>query len=171
MQGLWNGITNSFGAINNIINTLSGFFVNLGQVAHSWLQNILDGLGYVISKCKTALSGLSQVGNMSVEESNHRLYDNYGGGYATGGFPDEGQLFMAREGGMPEMVGRIGNRTAVANNDQIVAAISDGVFSAVVNAMGSSGGGSTPVKIYLDGKEIASTTTKYQRQFARVGTM
>ena len=25
--------------------------------------------------------------------------------------------------------------------------------------------------VYLDGKEIASTTTKYQRQFARVGTM
>lgn len=92
-------------------------------------------------------------------------------GYASGGFPDEGELFMAREGGMPEMVGRIGGRTAVANNDQIVQAISSGVYSAVVNAMSTSGGNNTPVNIYLDGREIASTTTKYQKQFARAGTM
>lgn len=169
MQGLWNGITNSFGAINNIINTLSGFFVNLGQVAHSWLQNILDGLGYVISKCKAALSGLNAVANKNAAriEADGSIYLD---GMASGGFP-ESEIFMARENGAPELVGRIGNRTAVANNDQIVAAISDGVFSAVMSAMGSSNGSSTPVKIYLDGKEIASTTTKYQRQFARVGTM
>lgn len=45
---------------------------------------------------------------------------------AEGGFVDQGQLFVAREAG-PEMVGTIGNRTAVANNDQIVAAVSVGV--------------------------------------------
>ncbi len=45
---------------------------------------------------------------------------------AAGGYVDQGQLFVAREAG-PEMVGTIGNRTAVANNDQIVAAVSVGV--------------------------------------------
>lgn len=49
--------------------------------------------------------------------------------YATGGFPDAGQLFLAREAGA-EMVGTIGNRTAVANNDQIVEGISNGVAAA-----------------------------------------
>lgn len=49
--------------------------------------------------------------------------------YATGGFPDEGQLFIARERGA-EMVGSIGSRTAVANNDQIVKGIASGVASA-----------------------------------------
>ena len=49
--------------------------------------------------------------------------------YATGGFPDAGQLFLAREAG-PEMVGSIGNRTAVANNDQIVEGIASGVAAA-----------------------------------------
>lgn len=44
-------------------------------------------------------------------------------GYASGGFPASGQLFMARENGIPEMVGKIGNRTAVANNDQITEAV------------------------------------------------
>ena len=48
---------------------------------------------------------------------------------ASGGFVDQGQLFVARESG-PEMVGSIGNRTAVANNDQIVSGIAQGVQSA-----------------------------------------
>lgn len=46
--------------------------------------------------------------------------------FAEGGFPHEGDAFIARESG-PELVGRIGRRTAVANNDQIVDGISYGV--------------------------------------------
>ena len=46
--------------------------------------------------------------------------------FEDGGFPDEGQLFIAREAGA-EMVGAMGRRTAVANNDQIVEGISAGV--------------------------------------------
>ena len=49
--------------------------------------------------------------------------------YANGGFVDEGQLFIAREAGA-EMVGGIGRRTAVANNDQIVEGITYGVREA-----------------------------------------
>ena len=52
---------------------------------------------------------------------------------ASGGFPDCGEMFIAREDG-PELVGRIGNRTAVANNDQIVegiASANDGVINAI----------------------------------------
>ena len=45
---------------------------------------------------------------------------------ADGGFVDEGQLFIAREAGA-EMVGAMGRKTAVANNDQIVEGISAGV--------------------------------------------
>ena len=46
--------------------------------------------------------------------------------FAQGGFPTQGQMFVAREAG-PELVGTIGGRTAVANNDQIVEGISAGV--------------------------------------------
>ena len=56
---------------------------------------------------------------------------NIVGLYASGGFPDYGQLFIARENGAgAELVGQIGNRTAVANNDQIVEGIKGGVESA-----------------------------------------
>ena len=51
-------------------------------------------------------------------------------GFASGGFPDAGQLFIARESGA-EMVGSLGGHTAVANNDQIVEGIREGVESAM----------------------------------------
>lgn len=57
--------------------------------------------------------------------------------FAFGGFPEHGEMFIAREQG-PELVGRIGNRTAVANNDQIVEGVAAGVTSAnngVINAI------------------------------------
>lgn len=51
-------------------------------------------------------------------------------GFASGGFPDAGQLFIAREAGA-EMVGSLGGHTAVANNDQIVDGIREGVEAAM----------------------------------------
>ena len=84
--------------------------------------------------------------------------------YAQGGFPDMGSLFVANEAG-PELVGRIGGRTAVANNDQIVAAVSQGVYSAVVSAMASSGGNSGQnINVYLDGKQIYASVKKVEAE-------
>ena len=55
--------------------------------------------------------------------------------YANGGTPNMGQLFYAREKG-PELVGTLkGRGTAVVNNDQIVASVSQGVSDAVYNVM------------------------------------
>ena len=49
--------------------------------------------------------------------------------YASGGTPTQGQMFIAREAG-PELVGTLGGKTAVMNNDQIVASVSNGVYQA-----------------------------------------
>lgn len=49
--------------------------------------------------------------------------------YASGGQPSQGQMFIAREAG-PELVGTLGGKTAVMNNDQIVASVSNGVYQA-----------------------------------------
>lgn len=96
-------------------------------------------------------------------------------GYATGGMPTTGEMFIAREAG-PELVGTIGNRTAVLNNDQIVESVSagvemanDGVISAimagtaqVVGAIreGSRDGGT-------DWDTVASALTKWQTRHER----
>lgn len=87
-------------------------------------------------------------------------------GYAVGGMPDEGELFVAREAG-PELVGRYGGHTAVMNNTQIVSAVSDGVYRAVSSAMAQtqrSGNADRPIQnhIYLDRKEITSQIEKQQ---------
>lgn len=66
--------------------------------------------------------------------------------YAQGGFVDTGQMFVAREAGA-ELVGNIGGRTAVMNNDQIVTAVSQGVASAVASVLG----GGTNVNVTLEG--------------------
>ena len=49
---------------------------------------------------------------------------------ATGGMVEAGQLFMANESG-PEMVGQMGGNTTVANNEQIISGIQQGVEIAV----------------------------------------
>jgi len=81
-----------------------------------------------------------------------------------GGFVDQGQMFIAREAG-PELVGTIGSRTAVVNNDQIVESVSRGVYQAVVAAMGSQqqSRGVTEVRVYLDGKDITRAVETEQR--------
>lgn len=84
--------------------------------------------------------------------------------YAKGGFPDIGEMFIAREAG-PEMVGRIGNRSTVANNDQIVEGISEGVYAAVLAAMrASEGNNSQSVNVYLDGRQITAAVERRQSE-------
>lgn len=95
--------------------------------------------------------------------------------FAEGGFPEQGQMFIAREAGA-EMVGSIGRRTAVANNDQIVAGIAGGVAEAneeqnvllreqnsLLRALLEKDSG-----VYLDGKNLANSVEKYQRERGRV---
>lgn len=100
-------------------------------------------------------------------------------GFASGGFPTEGELFMAREAG-PELVGTIGGRTAVANNDQIIEGISAGVEGAnvgVINALYAVAQqimraiNEKDSNMYLDGvkvnKEMKSLEEQYNRVYAR----
>lgn len=80
-------------------------------------------------------------------------------GYADGGFPDYGDLFIANERG-PELVGTIGNRTAVANSSSIETAI----YNAVRSAMSDSAGGQSAdihVTVDIDGDTVGETVARY----------
>ena len=93
--------------------------------------------------------------------------------YAQGGFPNAGELFVANESG-PEMIGRIGNRPAVANQEQIGDAIfkymdqhSTGnemdpnvLAGAIVGALKSAGIGA----VYLDGKMLSNSINREARR-------
>lgn len=79
--------------------------------------------------------------------------------YADGGFPDYGDLFIANERG-PELVGTIGNRTAVANSSSIETAI----YNAVRSAMSDSTGGQSAdihVTVDIDGDTVGETVARY----------
>jgi len=60
--------------------------------------------------------------------------------YATGGFPNVGQMFIARENGIPELVGSMGGRNAVANNMQIEAGIEAAAYNGFIRAIREAGG-------------------------------
>ena len=70
--------------------------------------------------------------------------------FAGGGGANSGQLFVAREAG-PELVGTIGNRTSIMNNEQIVASVSAGVAQAVAQVMTGMDFGGGGTNVYLEG--------------------
>lgn len=89
--------------------------------------------------------------------------------YATGGFPDVGQMFIARESG-PELVGTMRGRTAVANNYQI----EDGIYRAVKAAMSSVSGTMRGGDLYItiqneDGTKIEKVIKNYNDYITRNG--
>ena len=90
-------------------------------------QNIWDPLSNMIVSIRYAVSRYGSLG---------RAYRGHG--YASGGFPQTGEFFMARESG-PELVGRMGSRNAVANNDQITEGIKGAVFEAMLDAFQAGG--------------------------------
>lgn len=132
----------------------SGSGSSSGGDALKWGKTLLNG-GIAIFKAFTGdipgaiLSALGAVGNVAgdifgwvgdavggvvdwVGDAVGGVVDFFKGifGFASGGFPDAGQLFIAREAGA-EMVGSLGGHTAVANNDQIVEGIREGVEAAM----------------------------------------
>lgn len=90
-------------------------------------KNIWDPLSNMIASIRYAVSRYGSLG---------RAYQGHG--YASGGFPQMGEFFMARESG-PELVGRMGSRNAVANNDQITEGIKGAVFEAMLDAFQAGG--------------------------------
>ena len=92
--------------------------------------------------------------------------------FADGGFAETGQLFVAREAG-PELVATMGGRTAIANNDQIVTGIAEGIYPAVYNAVSQAMANSrsdTNVNVTLEGdvkkifKSVQKQATNYTMQ-------
>lgn len=85
--------------------------------------------------------------------------------YAKGGFPQKGQMFIANEAG-PEMIGTMGGRTAVANNNQITTGIASAVYPAVYNAIiaalaRNGGNGEQPINIYIGDKQVTEYFIEY----------
>ena len=93
--------------------------------------------------------------------------------FEQGGYPDKASLFFANENGIPELVGRIGNQTAVANNDQITTALTSALLTALSGA--DLGGQGTIVvnignkKVYEGmGEHIDSESERYGTSYVNI---
>ena len=136
----WDWIISGFRDFGKeVASIITGLFQPLADLC-AWIDSALQGFGL-----------LNEVNSPSYNVWEDP--DMWSSNFATGGFPTEGQLFIANEGSAPEMVGTMGGRTAVANNDQIVEGIRQGVYDAVM-AANSNGGNNTSFKLYLDSREI-----------------
>lgn len=128
----------------DILNNLWEGMKSIWEALSSWVSGIASDIasffGGIISDAEEAINA-SKEAEEAVSESEEKSSKRGGAtnvirvnGYASGGFPRSGQVFVAREDGIPEMVGSWGGKSAVANNAQIVAGISSGVYNAIKSA-------------------------------------
>ncbi len=90
--------------------------------------------------------------------------------YAEGGFPNAGELFFANEAG-PELVGNIGRRTAVANQQQITEGISEATYNAFSRALNENRNseGNTPhFVINIGDDKVYDGVAKKENQYSNM---
>ena len=139
ISGMRTGLNNNWSSLSGILSNIPGKVANAIPSLYTVGQNVIQTFANGFSSIHIPMphinwdweGGSIKIGNFKFSLPRFNL-----SWYANGGFPGMGEMFVARESG-PELVGRMGNRSAVANNNQIIAGIRAGVFEAVVNAFES----------------------------------
>ena len=129
-------------------------FSGVAEGLKTTFQDAKDGIKGIWNSIAEKLNGEHDVGGSSFHINLPT--------FAHGGFPEDG-LFMANH---HELVGNFSNgKTAVANNQQIIAGIESGVYNAMVKANGQ-GGDSKYIanEIIVDGEVLARSVTKAQEK-------
>lgn len=139
--------------LEGLADALTGLFKVISSVANG------------ISKVTAKIPSLSSFADKITGKSKTSTIS----GYASGGQINSGQIFMARENGMAEMVGSIGTTTTVANNDQIVSAVSSGVAQAVAGVMSqyqtSDNNQGGDIVINVDSEELARAVSRGNKRY------
>lgn len=116
-KGIKNGVVSAMNAVIGAVESAINWIIDAINTAINGFNSLVSWGAEVIGVSWTGLSTINHVNLGRIDY------------FASGGYPETGQMFLAREAG-PELVGTIGNRTAVANNDQIVSGIQSGVAQA-----------------------------------------
>lgn len=177
LSGLWNGLKTGFASF---INTFKTTFVNTWTtIKTKWidpifnaveniynkafkpaLQMILNGLGRIVNgfigMVNSVISKINNLPGVHLNSLNYWAVPQL----AKGGLVNSGQLFIANENGA-EMIGRMGNQTAVANNEQIVEGIKRGVEEAM-------SGRNQTITLVVDGKTLTSIVVDNIKAQSRV---
>lgn len=122
----------------------------------SWQENVANYISGALSSVLSAMGLPALLPKMVIDWVSVRKF-------ATGGFPNKGDLFIANER-EPELVGSMGNRNVVANNSQIIEGIAQGSYSAfkqALNEMQGDFGGDTFV--YVGDTQLTDVVTKRKK--------
>ena len=160
---------NMYSVLSSIQDVLSyNNLYNIGQNAGNALANGFRNVHIPTPSINITAWDNVQVGNGSMQVP--RFAINW---YAAGGFPNFGELFLANENG-PEMIGRMGNRNVVANNNQIIEGIKQGVLDAFTSAMDKSssnaqnGDNRPEINVYVGGRKITDVVVEQINQRTRI---
>jgi len=136
-----------------------GIMAKIPDAFTTTFQNAIDGaralfnkfIDWLNEKMKFQWDNVEIAGQTIIEGGSFQLFKIPNiPAYASGGYPTTGEMFLARESG-PELVGRIGNRTAVANNEQITTAMKNAVIEGMLEAAPAFGSGEKEIHIHLEG--------------------
>lgn len=173
MNAVIGAVESCINRVVRAINNLIGGFNKIVQWAADVLGEDWGGVSLIqeVKLDRLPIETITATVELDKQSTNLRKYNSYFTQFASGGFPEQGQMFIAREAGA-ELVGSIGRRTAVVNNDQIVESVSNGVAVAneeqnallreqnsILKALLQKDNGIT-----LDGKTLTKSVEKYQRE-------
>jgi hypothetical protein len=153
------------GIMSKVPDAFTTTFSNAIAGARSLFNKFIDWLN---EKMKFQWDSVEIAGQTIVEGGSFQLFKIPNiPAYASGGYPTTGEMFLARESG-PELVGRIGNRTAVANNDQITAGIKNAVIEAMLEvAPAFAGKGDMNLFLESDAEGIFKLVQKKSEEYFR----
>ena len=151
-DGIWKNIKDVFQAVDmlqigqDIMNKLWDGMQEVWKLITGWLSDAADFVGKTFNSIVDGAKSVFKKAQKEAEEDDGDdggvtskgtvtagggKSSSSGGpgvkGHASGGFPASGQMFVARENGIPEMIGSWGGRAAVANNQQITQGITQAV--------------------------------------------
>lgn len=145
-------------AINNFVDNAISAVTKLVNFMISAIEYLINNL--VIKAARTAIGALNLIPGVDIALPQKITIERFKG-YEDGGYPSTGEIFYARESG-PELVGRIGNRAAVANNDQITEGISRATYEAFSQALQENRTGDRqPINVYVGNKKLYSGYGQY----------
>lgn len=168
---------------NDASGRISDFLMEFDAPIKTAVNTMIDAIEFLVNELIFAVNNISSVLNNTFDFEMPDWIPGIGGmsfelnlpqwseisipRFANGGYPDPGELFYANENGVPEMIGRVGNRAAVANNDQIVNAVAQGVANVlseyIPQIIAAIEEGKTPV-INIDGKKVTKAIESVQRE-------
>ena len=166
VTGLWKSLVSLF----------KGVGTTLANAIYSGFKLVMNGL-FIIMESKIN-SFISTINNKLIDKLNDVLPSNKQikslstislPRFAEGGYPTSGDLFLANENGNAEYITSLGNRTAVANQDQMVSALTN----AILQGMEAIETGRQPnhIVVQLGNEKIYEGQGTYQnRQADRYGT-